>query len=90
MKDITAIIQEAVAKVDLKKPVTITEAANAILSEDINAGDTVAVIDDPTYSMAGAKGKSKGVSAKGSGFVDVELANGVTVPMQSSLLIKLK
>jgi len=51
------------------------------------AGTTVAAISDPTYPFEGVKGKVKGPSAKGSGFVDVEYPSGVVVAMQSSLLI---
>jgi len=90
MKTIDQKIQEAVARVDLKKPTTIQEAANHILTEDsyVDGGETVAVIDDPTYSLAGLKVKVKGPSQKGSGWVDVETANGTVMPIQSSLLLK--
>lgn len=89
MKNIDQLIQEAVAQADARKPGSIQAAANLILSEDVNAGDTVAVIDDPTYPFPGQKGRVVGPSAKGSGFVDVEMANGTKVPLQSSLLITL-
>ena len=89
MKNIETAIQSAVAQVDARKPASIREAANAILSEEISAGDSVAVIDDPTYSLAGQKCRVIGPSAKGSGWVDVETANGTKMPVQSSLLITL-
>jgi hypothetical protein len=54
---------------------------------DLKAGQSVAVIDDPTYGQPGITGKIKGQSAKGSGFWDVELPNGTVVPMQSDLLL---
>lgn len=84
-------IESAVAKVDLRKPETIKEAANAILTEDlyVNAGETVGIIDDPTYAQPGIKARVIGPSHKGSGFVDVELPNGVKMPVQSSLLLKI-
>jgi hypothetical protein len=90
MKNIDTTIQEAVAQADVRKPDTIRAAANAILSEDmdVKAGEMVAVIDDPTYSLAGLKVRVAGPSAKGSGWVDVETANGIKVPVQSSLLLK--
>lgn len=90
MKTIDQRIQEAVAKVDLKKSASIQEAANHILTEDsyVSGGETVAVIDDPTYSLAGLKVKVKGPSAKGSGWVDCETENGTVMPIQSSLLLK--
>jgi len=87
-KNIDTTIQEAVAQADMRKPETIKAAANAILSEDVNSGDTVAIIDDPTYAFPGQKARVIGDSAKGSGWVDVELANGLKIPVQSSLLLK--
>lgn len=92
MKNIDTTIQEAVAKVDLRKPATVREAANAILTEEsyVNAGESVGVIDDPTYPYPGQKGRVVGPSDKGGGWVDVEFANGVRVPIQSSLLLKIK
>ena len=89
MKNIDATIREAVAQANAGKPNSIREAANTILSEDVNAGDNVAIIDDPTYAQPGVKARVIGPSAKGSGFVDVELPNGMKLPVQSSLLITL-
>lgn len=85
-------IEEAVAKVDLRKPQTIQEAANAILteSEDVTKpGATVGIIEDPTYPYSGAKAKVIGPSNKGGGFVDVEFENGTRFPVQSDLLFVL-
>ncbi len=87
MNNIATIITEELSKPRTKN--TVQATVSRILGEDIGSGDSVAVIDDPTWGQAGAKGKCKGPSAKGSGFVDVELANGTTVAMQSSLLLKL-
>lgn len=54
----------------------------------VKVGDTVAIVDmDTSYGMT-TKGKvTNTVSNKGSGFVDVKLANGNVMPMQSSLLV---
>lgn len=79
-------IEQIVEGLNAKK-LTVVEAANAILSEDLSSGQKVAVIDDPIQGFSGAKGTVKGQSAKGSGFVDVALENGVVMPMQSSLLV---
>jgi len=68
---------------------SIQEAVNMLLENFVKAGDKVAIINDPTYPCEGVTGKVKGVSAKGSGFVDVELPNGTVVPLQSSLLVTL-
>lgn len=84
MKDIKTIIAGSLTG---QKPNYVQEAVNQILGEDITPGTTVAVIDDPIFGMSGAKGKVKGASAKGSGFVDVELENGTKMAMQSSLLV---
>lgn len=84
MKDIKTIIAESLTG---QKPNYVQEAVNQILGEDITAGTTVAVIDDPIYGMSGAKGKVKGDSDKGGGFCDVELENGTKMPMQKSLLV---
>jgi len=84
MKDLNKIVTESVAS---KKSTYVQEAVDQILGEDISAGATVAVIDDPIYGMSGAKGRVRGESAKGSGFVDVELENGTKMPMQVSLLV---
>lgn len=84
MKDIKPIV-ESVVNAGGKS--FVQEAVNQILGEDIKAGQTVAVVDDPIYGYSGAKGKVKGESRQGSGFVDVELENGTTMPMQSSLLV---
>ena len=65
----------------------VTEAVNQILGEDIKTGQTVAVVDDPISGFTGAKGKVKAESEANPGFVDVELENGTTVKMQSSLLV---
>ena len=65
----------------------VTEAVNQILGEDIKTGQTVAVVDDPISGYTGAKGKVKSESEANPGFVDVELENGTTVKMQSSLLV---
>ena len=63
--------------------------AAVLLSEEshIRAGMTVVVIGDAGgYAVPGSKGKVKGLSNKGSGFVDLELENGTTVPAISSML----
>lgn len=89
MKSIDTAIQSAIAGVDVRRPASVQEAANAILSEEISAGAQVAVIDDPTYSLAGQKCRVVGPADKGAGWVNVETANGTVMPVQSSLLITL-
>lgn len=90
MKNIDKIVETA-----LTKPTTeaVQEAVSQLLGEDVSVGDSVALIDDDSIigGYAGARGTVKNsLSNKGSGFVDVELENGTTVPCQSSLLIPLK
>lgn len=84
MKDIKRIISESVSG---NSRHYVREAVNQILGEDIKSGQTVAVIDDPITGMSGAKGKVKSTAKANEGFVDVELENGTTMPMQSSLLV---
>ena len=64
-------------------------AANSLLEDEgvTTAGATVVLIDDTGTYPAGTIGKVKGVSAKGSGHVDVELENGSVIPVMSSLLL---
>jgi len=84
MKDIKQIIAESI---ESKAKNFVQTAVNRILSEDIKAGATVAVIDDPISGYSGAKGKVRSTSEANPGFVDVELENGTVVKMQSSLLV---
>jgi hypothetical protein len=84
MKDIKQIIAESVNSGNRNY---VQLAVNQILGEGIEAGTTVAVVDDPISGFTGAKGKVKTTSEANPGFVDVELENGTTVKMQSSLLV---
>lgn len=87
MKTIETKIQEAVAGVDLKNESSVRAAANAILAEsELSAGTEVVVIDDPTFSLSGQRGRVKGTS-NNEGFVSVQFENGLTVDLQSSLLL---
>ena len=84
MKDIKKIIAESVAS---KGRNYVREAVHQILGEDISAGQTVAVVDDPISGMTGAKGKVKSISDSNPGFAAIELENGTQVQMQTSLLV---
>lgn len=84
MKDIKTIIAESVNSGNRNY---VRNAVNQILGEGIEAGTTVAVVDDPISGFTGAKGKVKSTSEANAGFVSVELENGTTVQMQSSLLV---
>jgi len=89
--NIESKIASAMEKVSLKDDRTILAAANAILEANglFNAGDTVVVIDDPTYPFAGQKGKFRGASAN-AGFVNVEFPNGATVPLMANQLLTVR
>lgn len=87
MKTIDARIEEALQAVNLKDNASVAAAANTILAEEEIPTGSVIVIDDPTYGMAGQVGKAKGVSNKGSGFVDVQFDDGRVLPIQASLLL---
>jgi len=84
MKDLNRIISESL---NSGRRNYVQDATNRILGEDIQSGQTVAVVDDPISGMTGAKGKVKAIADSNPGFVDVELENGTTVKMQSSLLV---
>lgn len=87
MKDINKIVTESVQS---GRKNYVSEAVNMLLGGDVSAGETVAVIDDPINGFSGAKGKVRGESRQGSGFVDVELENGTVMPMQTSLLVNVR
>jgi hypothetical protein len=87
MKDIKTVVTESIQSGSKNY---VAEAVNNLLGGDVASGKTVAVIDDPIYGFSGAKGKVKGESRQGSGFVDVELENGTTMPMQTSLLVPVR
>jgi hypothetical protein len=87
MKDLKKIISESVVNGGKNY---VSEAVNQILGEDVSSGQTVAVVDDPISGMTGAKGKVKSISDSNPGFADVELENGTTVKMQTSLLVPVK
>jgi hypothetical protein len=84
MKDIKRIIAESVVK---PSKTCVQEAVHQILGEDVKAGNSVAVIDDVISGYTGAKGKVKSISDSNPGFAEVELENGTTVQMQTSLLV---
>ena len=65
----------------------VQEAVNQFLGEDVKAGQTVAVVDDPISGYTGAKAKIKKISDSNPGFAECELENGTTVQMQTSLLV---
>jgi hypothetical protein len=84
MKDLKNIITEAVQTGGKKY---VQAAVHQILGEDISAGQTVAVVDDPISGFTGSRGKVKSISDANSGFASVELENGTQVLMQTSLLV---
>ena len=87
MKDIKPeAINEAVSQA-AGDDASIQAATSRIMEGDVKPGSTVAIIDDPTYSAAGVKGKVKTAINLKTGTVDVELPGGSVVPMQASLLV---
>ena len=87
MKDIKQIVIESMRRGSRNY---VSETVNMLLGGDVKSGDTVAVIDDPIDGFSCAKGKVKGESRQGTGFVDIELENGTTMPMQTSLLVPVR
>ena len=90
-KDLNQRIAEAIDAVKPGDKNSVLEAARSLLDSqiDLSSGDRVAVIQDPTYPYSGLVGKVKGKSEKGSGYSEVEFANGNILTLQSDLLIKL-
>ena len=88
MKETTKLINEALTKVYANGK--IEEAVSEILGDPgIKAGARVAIISDRTYGMEGIQGKVKGPTDNMSGCVDVELENGVVLPLFANLLVAL-
>lgn len=85
----STLLERALASVDVKKPHTITEAANMALGlNNVTVGCNVAIIDDPTFPTAGLSGKVKKVDIE-TGLATVQLQNGDEVPLQVNQLIAL-
>lgn len=81
------LVESLIDRVNLKKPHTISEAANQALGlNGVSVGSEVAIIDDPTFPTAGLKGKVKKID---NGLATVELHNGDQVPLQVNQLIAL-
>ncbi len=82
----TKAIDQLISEVKLRDPQSIRNAALRLLSEDdhVKAGMECAVIDDPTYPLAGLKVKVKSVD---NGFADCEASNGHSYKLQTSLLL---
>jgi hypothetical protein len=78
--------QLKIEELNLADPV---RAANSLLEDEgvTTIGARVSLIDDQGTYPAGTSGVVKGVSAKGAGYVDVELENGSVIPVMSSLLL---
>ena len=82
------LLESALAHANVLRPGTITEAANMALGlSGVKVGSDVAVIDDPTWSVAGLKGKVKKIDDVG--HATVELANGTEIPLMVNQLIAL-
>ena len=84
MKDIKQTITESIQDGGRN---FVQVAASRILSEDISTGQTVAVIDDPITGYSGAKAKVRKISDANPGFAECEMENGVTLQLQTSLLV---
>lgn len=71
------------------KPESLTKAVDSLLEDEgvATPGSTVVLVDDSSAYPAGLSGKSKGASAKGSGYVDVELESGTVIQVPSNILL---
>lgn len=79
-----ALIQEA-----LDPKLSLNEAVNLLMdaTNNVGRGKKVAILDGSAYGVDGVCGVSKGPSAKGSGYIDVELPNKMTIPIPANLLL---
>lgn len=67
---------------------SVTEVVNVILeARELTSGQKVAILDGTPYGLDGMWGKIKGPAKTKTGFVDVELPNGVTVAVEANLLL---
>jgi len=94
MKQTRTINETSIAKalevVDLSDERTITEAVDMLLGRNgIKVGDTVAIVDDPTYPFSGQKGVVTAVS-EDTGYATVELPNKTKVPLLINQLVGVK
>ena len=85
MKDIRQVVESVAASAGKKSHVQ--EAVNQILGEDIKAGQTVAIVDDPIFGFSGGKAKVKSINDNNPGFAECELENGTVLKLQTSLLV---
>lgn len=83
--NLNKVINEAAQRKCTKA--SVQEAVSQILGEDVKTGQQVAIVDDPIYGFSGAKGKVKKISDSNPGFAEVELENGTSMNMQTSLLV---
>ena len=84
-RNLSIVIDES-----LKLPTTEEIVNHIMLSESkIKKGAKVAVVDDPNYGYNGLIGTVEGESKSNPGFVNVRFESGVSVPLQSILLVEL-
>jgi transcription antitermination factor NusG len=79
-------IDQMLEKIDLAKPETIDSALVESIQPTIKKGDTVAIMQDPTFPFDGLKGKVVGMRAD-NGYAQIEFANGMKLDCITSLLI---
>ena len=87
MKNVTQIVEGALRST---KEFSAAGVVAQLLGEEaqVSAGDLVAIVDPhSSYGMTTKGRVTSTVSNKGSGFVDVQLASGLVMPMQTSLLV---
>jgi len=83
----TTISEQQVTRA-LDPKLSINEALNVLVEAvDIKSGQKVAILDGTAYGVDGAQGVVRGPSNKGSGFLDVELPNKMTIPIPANLLL---
>lgn len=86
MSNPSALNEQKITKA-LEPSRSLEESLNILMEADIKSGQAVALLDGGPYALDGVKGVVKGSTDGKSGFVDVQLPNGMVVPVPANLLI---
>jgi|GWRWMinimDraft_12_1066020.scaffolds.fasta_scaffold152045_1 transcription antitermination factor NusG len=80
-------ILEIIKTVKPNDAASVERAMNESVGINFKVGDEVCVADDPTYQIAGVKGKIKSINGN---VGEVELANGAKYNMSLNVLYRVK
>lgn len=86
MSNPISITEQKITKA-LEPSRSLEESLNILMEADIKTGQSVALLDGGPYALDGIKGTVKGQTNNKCGFVDVQLPNGMVIPVPANLLI---